>query len=86
MIMQTKRMYSHFFDWFGSNTLTVGVWAPVTRFLPQQTVNLKVIINNQSGVEISQFRIALIQVSIYFAFQSYFCFKKNSEQFLFFQL
>lgn len=64
--MQTKNMYSHFFDWFGSSTLTVGIWAPVTGYLPQQTVNLKVIVNNQSGVGISQFSITLIQVIIFF--------------------
>lgn len=39
--------------------------APVGGFLPRQTVNLEINVNNQSDLIISQFTIELIQVSIF---------------------
>lgn len=65
---------------FDSNQIQIIARTPVGGYIPRQTILLEINVNNQSNIEISEFTIELIKVSIFsfsemFSFEIYLTFR-----------
>ncbi|XP_055295696.1 arrestin domain-containing protein 1-like [Sitodiplosis mosellana] len=60
-----KGVYPFCFGFFCPKTITITARAPVGGFLPRQTVNLEIHVQNQSSVDVYKFTVELIRLISY---------------------